>query len=80
VEPVLRELLVRPVGGLTTGASERREPSTSYQPGARDAPEPTGLPAFFAGVEARRYTLERSPVSRRLGRRAGWHLWSSAVK
>ena len=43
---------------MTTDASERRNFWTSYQPGTRAAPEPIGSPAFFAGVEARRYALE----------------------
>jgi SAM-dependent methyltransferase len=43
---------------MTTDASERRDFWTSYQPGTRAAPEPIGSPAFFAGVEARRYALE----------------------
>jgi SAM-dependent methyltransferase len=58
VEPVLRESVVRPVGGIGTDASARRSFWTGYQPGTRGARATVGSPEFFTQVEAERYALE----------------------
>lgn len=55
MEPVLREPVVRPLGGVATS---RRKFWTAYQPGFRASAAPVGSPAFFAEVEAHRYGLE----------------------
>ncbi len=58
MEPLLREQLVRPVGGVAADPDARRSFWTRYQPGTRAARAPLGSDAFFADVEARRYALE----------------------
>jgi hypothetical protein len=90
MEPLLREQLVRPMGGLATDSDQRRAFWTRYQPRTRGARAPLGTAAFYADVAARRYALEPdipfgerlelTSAAPRLGRRIGWHLWITARK